>query len=368
MSEKLSVGFIGCGNISGAYVKGCRLFDILEITAMSDLDMQKAREMAQKHGIPKVCTVDELLADGDIDIVLNLTIPAAHAEVSLQAIEAGKHVYCEKPLALDTADGRAILEAAARQGVRVGCAPDTFLGGGLQTCRKLIDDGEIGEPVAATAFMMSGGPESWHPNPVFYYAAGGGPLFDMGPYYLTALIHLLGPITRVTSAARVSFAERIATSEARYGERIPVQTPTHVAGLLDFAAGPVGTMITSFDIKGGSELPRIEIYGSQGTLSVPDPNTFKGPVRLKRAGEKEWQEMPLTHSPHVLRGIGLADMAYGIAGGRPHRASGELAYHVLDLMESLLAASDEGRHIMIASTCARPAALPVGLPDGTLDN
>jgi predicted dehydrogenase len=368
MNQKVTVGFIGCGNISGAYIKGCRQFDILEITAVSDLDMQKARETAEAHDIPKACTVAELLADPGIDIVLNLTIPAAHAEVSLQAIEAGRHVYSEKPLALTAADGRAILDAAVRQGVRVGCAPDTFLGGGLQTCRKLIDDGAIGEPVAATAFMMSGGPESWHPNPVFYYEAGGGPLFDMGPYYLTALIHLLGPITRVTSATRISFAERIATSEARYGERIPVTTPTHVASLLDFGAGPVGTMITSFDIKGGSELPRIEIYGSQGTLSVPDPNTFKGPVRLRRAGEKEWQEMPLTHSPDVLRGIGVADMAYGIRSGRPHRASGELAYHVLENMEALLKASEESRYLSLESTCARPDALPVGLPEGTLDS
>ena len=172
----------------------------------------------------------------------------------------------------------------------------------------------------------------------------------------------------MTSATRISFTERIATSEARYGERIPVTTPTHVAALLDFAAGPVGTMITSFDIKGGSELPRIEIYGSQGTLSVPDPNTFKGPVRLRRAGENEWQEMPLTHSPDVLRGIGVADMAYGITSGRPHRASGELASHVLENMELLLKASEESRYLLLESTCPRPEALPVGLPEGTLDS
>ena len=368
MIQKVMVGFIGCGNISKAYIEGCRQFDILEITAVSDLDMQKARETAEKHDIPRACSVADLLADPDIDIVLNLTIPAAHAAVSVQAIEAGKHVYGEKPLALDSADGRAILDAAAQNNVRVGCAPDTFLGGGLQTCRKLIDDGQIGLPVAATAFMMSGGPESWHLNPVFYYEAGGGPLFDMGPYYLTALVNLLGPVSGVSSVARISFEERIATSEALHGLRIPVSTPTHVASLLDFAAGPVGTMITSFDIKGGSELPRIEIYGSEGTLSVPDPNTFKGPVRLRRAGEKEWQEIPLTHSPHVGRGIGAADMAYGIVSGRPHRAGGQLSYHVLETMEALLVASDEERHIEITSTCARPEMLPVGLPEGTLDN
>ena len=368
MGEKVSIGFVGVGNICGQYVRGCRQFEILEITAVSDLDMDRARDVAGEYGIPRACTVEELLADPAIDIVLNLTIPAAHAAVSLQAIEAGKHVYSEKPLALTTGDGRAILEAAAQKGVRVGCAPDTFLGGGVQTCRKLIDDGAIGVPVGATAFMMSGGPESWHPNPFFFYEVGAGPLFDMGPYYLTALVNLFGPIAGVSALARKSFPERVATSEAHYGRRIPVHTPTHVASLLDFDAGPVGTMITSFDINGGSQLPRIEVYGSEGTLSVPDPNTFTGPVRLKHAGEKEWQDVPLTHSSDVGRGIGVADMAYAIRSGRPHRASGDLAYHVLENMESLLKASEEGHYLPIESTCARPDALPVGLPEGTLDS
>jgi predicted dehydrogenase len=368
MSQKVAVGIIGCGNISGAYIKGCRQFEILEVAACADIVMERARETAERYGIPKAYSVSELLHDADVDIALNLTIPAAHAGVSLQALAAGKHIYSEKPLALTAVDGQAILDEAARHAVRVGCAPDTFLGGGLQTCRKLIDEGQIGEPLAATAFMMSGGPESWHPNPAFFYEVGAGPLFDMAPYYLTALINLLGPIARVTSMARISFEERIATCEARYGERIPVSTPTHVAGLLDFAAGPIATLITSFDIKGGAELPRIEIYGSQGTLSVPDPNTFGGPVRLRRAGEDAWREIPLTHSPDVRRGVGVADMAYGIESGRPHRASGELAYHVLETMELLLAASEEGRHLALSSTCDRPQALPIGLEEGVLDS
>jgi predicted dehydrogenase len=368
MGQKVTVGIIGCGNISGAYIKGCRQFEILEVAACADIDREKAERTAEAHAIPKAYPVADLLADPAVDMVLNLTIPAAHAEVSLAAIESGKHVYSEKPLALTTGEGRAILETAARRQLRVGCAPDTFLGGALQTCRKLIDDGWIGEPVAATAFMMGGGPESWHPNPAFFYQEGAGPLFDMGPYYLTALVHLLGPIARVTAAARISFPERVATSEARFGERIPVSVPTHVAGLLDFAAGPVGTLITSFDIKGGAQLPRIEIYGSQGSLSVPDPNYFGGPVRLRRAGGEEWQEIPLTHSADVSRGIGVADMAYGIAYGRAHRAGGELAFHVLEAMEALLAASAEGRHVTITSPCARPAALPMGLLAGRLDS
>jgi predicted dehydrogenase len=310
--------------------------------------------------------VAELLADPAIEIVINLTIPATHAEVSLAAIAAGKHVQSEKPLAISRADGQQILAAAAAKGVRLGCAPDTFLGGGLQTCRKLIDDGEIGQPVGATAFMMSGGPESWHPNPIFFYQQGAGPMFDMGPYYLTALIHLLGPVVRVSGASRISFAERVATSQARQGERIPVEVPTYVAGLLNFASGPIASLITTFDVPGGSNLPNIEIYGSEGSLRAPDPNIFGGPVLLRRAGSKEWQEMPLSHDSEVMRGIGVADMATAIRAGQPHRTSGELAYHVLDLMHAFEDSSQSGRHIEIESSCQRPAALPLGLAKGQL--
>ena len=246
--------------------------------------------------------------------------------------------------------------------MRIGCAPDTFLGGGLQTCRRLIDEGAIGQPVGATAFMMSGGPESWHPNPSFFYQNGAGPMFDMGPYYLTALIHLLGPVERVSGATRRSFPERVAHT----GERIPVAVTTYVAGLLNFESGPIATLITTFDVAGGSNLPNIEIYGSRGTLRVPDPNTFGGPVLLRQAGRKEWQEMPLTHDGEVLRGIGVADMATAIAAQQPHRASGELAYHVLDLMHAFDESSQNGQHIQIESRCRRPAALPARLPKGQL--
>ena len=367
MQGKVGVGIMGCGNIVGQYIAGCRQFEILEIAACADIDAGKAANTAVEHGIPRALTPAELLVDPGVDIVINLTIPAVHAEVSLAALRAGKHVYSEKPLATNTADGRALLAAAAERGLLVGCAPDTFLGGGLQTCRKLIDDGWIGEPVAATAFMMSGGPEPWHPNPAFFYLAGAGPLFDMAPYYLTALVNLLGPVGRVTAAARISFSERIATSAARFGERLPVETPTHVAGLLEFAAGPVGTLITSFDIKGGSNLPRIEIYGSAGTVSVPDPNTFGGPVRLRRAGAAEWSDVPLLFSDQVGRGIGVADLAYALRDGRAPRAGGDLAFHVLEAMESLLLAAEQGTHITLQSSPARPAPLPLGLLPGRLE-
>jgi predicted dehydrogenase len=364
--EKVKVGLVGCGNISSAYIKGCRLFPILDVVACADIIPTLATAKAAEFGLAKAYSVEELLNDPEIQIVINLTVPQAHATVSLAAIEAGKHVHSEKPLAVNRDDGRKILVAAKEKSVLVGCAPDTFLGGGLQTCRKLIDDGWIGQPVAATAFMMSHGPESWHPNPDFFYKTGAGPMFDMGPYYLTALVTLLGPVQRLTGSARISFPERIATSEARYGQRITVETPTHVAGTLDFVTGPIATVIMSFDVWAAT-LPRIEIYGSAGTLSIPDPNTFGGPVRIRRAGATEWNEIPLTHSAEVGRGIGVADLAYALVYGRPHRASGALAYHVLDLMEAFTDASRTGRHIEIESRCERPAPLPLGLLRDYLD-
>ncbi len=365
MANKTRVGVIGCGNILGAYVRGCRAFDNLALDACADILPEKARAAAAEHDIPRALSVEALLADASLDIVINLTIPTAHAEVSQAVLDAGHHLYSEKPLAIERQDGLAVLDKAAEKGLRVGCAPDTFLGGGLQTCRKVLDDGLIGEPLGASAFVLSHGPESWHPNPGFFYERGGGPLLDMGPYYLTALIHLLGPIKRVAGATRISFPERIATSKARYGQRLPVSVPTHVTALLDFAAGPVASLIASFDVW-RSTLPRIELYGSEGTLVVPDPNIFGGPVRLWRPSEGEWREVPLSHSDAVGRGIGVADMALGLANDRPHRANGEMAYHVLDVMQAIEESSDAGRHIQPESTCRQPEALPLGFLEGML--
>jgi predicted dehydrogenase len=256
---------------------------------------------------------------------------------------------------------------AKQKGVRVGGAPDTFLGAGLQTCRKLIDDGWIGQPVAATAFMLSHGPESWHPSPEFYYEVGGGPMFDMGPYYLTALVSLLGPVRRVSGSARISFSERLITSQPKYGQRVTVETPTHVVGVLDFAAGAIGAIITSFDVW-AHNLPRIEIYGSEGSLSVPDPNTFGGPVRVRRAGANEWSDMPLTYGyAENSRGLGVADMAHALQSGRPHRANGDLTFHVLDIMHAVHEASAGGHYIELKSQCERPAAFPLDMPPRLLD-
>ncbi len=366
MEAKVRVGVIGCGSICGHYFKGCGAFHILDVVACADLIPERAEAKAEEFGIAKSCPVDDLLADPDIQIVVNLTVPRAHGEVNLAAVEAGKSAYGEKPFAVFREEGRKVLQAAKKGGVLVGGAPDTFLGGGIQTCRKLIDEGWIGEPVAATAFVAGRGPGHWHPNPDFFYQVGGGPMFDMGPYYLTAIVSLLGPIVRVTASTRISFPERVILNKARFGEKIQVETPTHLAGAVDFENGVIGTIVTSFDVW-AHHLPCIEIYGSEGSLGVPNPNIFGGPVLVRRAGAEEWSEVPLTHSADVMRGIGVADMAYALSCGRPHRANGEMGYHVLDVMHAFDEASKSGKHVVIQSGCDRPAPLPTGLLPGTLD-
>lgn len=354
-----NIGVIGCGNISDIYLKAGGKFPNLEISACADLDMDRARAKAAQYGV-RALTVDQLLSDPAIDVVINLTIPAAHAEVDMAAIAAGKSVYGEKPLALNRDDGRAVLAAAAAANLRVGSAPDTFLGGGLQTCRKLIDDGVIGEPVAATANMICHGHEHWHPSPEFYYQPGGGPMFDMGPYYLTALVSMLGPVRRVTGSTRITFPERTISSQPKAGQTIQVQVPTHVVGLLDFAGGATATIVTTFDVW-SSTLPWLEIYGTEGTLRLPDPNTFGGPVFVRRGRESEWREAPMTHGyTENSRGLGVADMVQAMSEGRTHRANGALAYHVLDIMCAIHDAAADNKHILLESSCERPAALPAG--------
>ena len=359
--DRVRVGIVGCGNISGIYLKNLTgVFPNIQVAACADLLPERARAKAGEFGIPKACTVEELLADPEVEIVVNLTTPQAHAEICLRALDGGKHVYVEKPLAVTRADGVRILQQAAAKRLLVGGAPDTFLGGGLQTCRKLIDDGMIGVPVAATAFMACHGHEGWHPDPAFYYQTGGGPMLDMGPYYLTALISLLGPVGRVTGSARISFPERTITSQPQYGQVIKVEVPTHVVGILDFTCGAVATILTSFDIW-AARLPHLEIYGSEGTLGVPDPNSFGGPVYLRRKGQLDWMEMPLSHGyTENSRGIGVSDMARALREGGPHRANGQMAGHVLEIMHAIHDASREGRHIVPESACARPAPLPAG--------
>ena len=363
--EPVKVGVVGCGNISSAYFGALKKFGIVEVTACADLIMERAEAKAEENGI-RACTVKELLADPEIEIVLNLTVPGAHVEVNMACAKAGKNFHAEKPLALNRKEGKKTLDAACKKDLLVGSAPDTFMGGGIQTCRKLIDDGAIGEPVSAVAFMMSHGHESWHPNPEFYYKAGGGPMFDMGPYYLTALVNLLGPARRVSSSTRITFPNRTIASEPKKGRKIKVEVPTHIAGTIDFASGAIGTMVTSYDVWRHA-CPTIEIYGTEGSVKVPDPNGFGGTVMLSTPAD-DWEEVPLTHGyTDGNRGIGVADMAYALRFGRPHRASGEMALHVLDIMQAFHEASDTGRCIELKTTCERPAQMPIGLEEGTLD-
>ena len=357
----MKVGLIGCGTVSPKYLKNLPRYPGGEVTVCSDIDVDRARSKAEEFGVPRSCSVGELLADPDVELVVNLTPPDRHAEVSLAAMAAGKYVYSEKPLAVAREDGEAIMREASKRGVMVGCAPDTFLGGGIQTCRKLIDDGQIGRPIAATAFMLNHGHEHWHPAPAFYYKKGGGPMFDMGPYYLTALITLLGPIRRVSGSHGSGFAERTITSPPLSGQTVEVEVPTHVAGVLDFQNGAIVTIVTSFDVW-ASQAPRIEIYGTEGTLSVPDPNRFGGPVMVQR-GRGEWREAPLTH-PEGGRGLGVAEMAAALRAGRGSRVDAAMANHVLDVMHAVHESSDDGRHVTLGTGCEPPTAVTPGQVEG----
>ena len=358
--ETFGVGIVGCGKISGTYFENLtNMFSDTAVVACSDLDQERAAVKAAEFGA-EAMTTELLLQDERVDLVLNLTTPQHHASLNAAAIAAGKHVYVEKPLAVTLADGEASMARAEAAGVRLGCAPDTFLGGGIQACRKLIDDGAIGEVTSCLAFMTCPGHESWHPDPEFYYLAGGGPMLDMGPYYLTALVNLVGPIAAVSAMTGQASPTRTITSEKKRGTVIPVEVPTHQSGSIRFASGAIGTMVMSFDV-GRSDTPRIEIHGTEGTLSVPDPNSFGGPIKLASRGG-DWKDVEIVSHGYTEngRGIGVAEMAQAIRDDRPHRVSGQLALHVLDVMLAFEAASDRGATVTIESPCERPEALPVG--------
>ncbi len=359
------IGIIGCGDIAGkAYVPGARHYAACELAAVASRDPDKARAFAAEHDIPRGCGVDELLADPTITLVANLTPPEVHAALTRAILEAGKHVYVEKPLALSRAEAEPVLALARERGLRIACAPDTFLGTGLQTCRRVLDAGEIGAVIGGVAHFACPGHEGWHPNPAFYYAPGGGPLFDMGPYYITALVSLLGPVHSVCGFAVRGERERTVATGPRTGDRLGVAVDTHVAGVLRFAGGAVIELMMSFETW-GHHLPLLELYGSAGSLALPDPNTFAPPVRLKQ-GTGDWRELPCAHETG-RRGAGIADLLSALASGRAHRASAELAFHVLDVMESLLTAAHEQRVVAIRSSCRRPAPVPLGLDPGAFD-
>jgi predicted dehydrogenase len=327
------------------------------VTAVADIDKSRADNAAKEFSIAHSLTPDELYEHPEVDLVLNLTIPAAHGPVATQAVLAGKHVYNEKPLAVTLEQARTLDRAAVDKGVRVGCAPDTFLGSGIQTARQALDEGMIGEPVAVQAFMLSSGPESWHPSPEFFFKPGGGPMLDMGPYYLTALVNLLGPIRRTTGVSRASFRTRTVGSGPLKGTQIEVDTPTHIVGGIEFASGALGQITTSFDVHFGHMQP-ITIFGSEGTMLVPDPNNFSGDVKVRRRDQEEWTVVPPRKNfAENSRGVGVLDIAVALEEGRAHRANGALATHVLEVMLSFAKASEEGRHQTIETQLVRPAAL-----------
>ena len=376
----LRIGLIGCGRISDIYLENCARFDEIDVVACASLDLAESKAKAEQHGIAKACTPDAILSDPDIDAVLNLTIPAAHAEIGLSALDSGKHVYAEKPFATALEDGERLLALAREKGLTVGNAPDTFLGGRWQTVRKLLDQGLIGKPTGVAAFVGTHGVERHHPNPDFYYQVGGGPLLDLGPYYLTAMVFLLGPIQQVSGMTRRTFDRRMIENGPRHGDMMDVAVDTHVQSMFRFASGVIGSMTISFDVW-DSEMARFEIYGEDGTICIPDPdpvhgaNVFGGPVwyrtrdtsrwshQPRPEGREHWQVAENTHGYNEnARGLGLLDLAYAVAEGRPPRASGEMAYHVLDVMLSMLRSSDSGRFEPVQSHCDRPAPLPEVFP------
>ncbi|KTR08259.1 oxidoreductase [Aureimonas ureilytica] len=352
----VGIGIIGCGNISAAYLKAARNFPVLDIRALADRRLEAAEARGAEFGIPAV-SVEALLADPTIEIVLNLTIPAAHVEVGLQILAAGKHAYSEKPLGIDFADATRLTEEAKRRGLRLGSAPDTFLGGAHQAARAFLDQGHLGQPIGGSAFFLCPGHERWHPDPAFYYKAGGGPMLDMGPYYITDLVNLLGPVARVAGLSPEPRRQRTITSQPRNGELIDVEVPTHVAGALQFQNGAVVTMAMSFDVAGHKHLP-LEVYGTDGSLIVPDPNHFGGDLSFLPKGG-EWRSLAV-EEPYAdgnYRSLGLADMAAALRQGRPHRAHGDLALHVLEVMEAFGRSNETGRFVEIDTRPERPAPL-----------
>ena len=367
MSAPLGVGIVGCGNIAAAYLRRASLFADIEVRAVADLDPAAARSRAGEFGV-RACAVDELLASDEVDLVLNLTVPSAHAAVSRAALEAGRHVYSEKPFVLSTAEGLELRALAESRGLRVGSAPDTFLGGAHQLARALVDAGRIGRITGATAHVMSRGMEHWHPNPDFFYQPGAGPMLDVGPYYVTNLVQLLGPVRRVAAMAATPRAERPISSGPRDGQTVPVGTPTTLHATLELACGALVTLGASWDVRDHGHAP-MELYGETGTLYLPDPNFFGGelvvadgeaPPETLTAGDHPFAEPNEDHPQGRManwRAAGLADMARAIREGRPHRCSLELALHAVEVMTAILDSAERRAFVELRTSCERPEPL-----------
>ncbi|WP_243074446.1 Gfo/Idh/MocA family protein [Microbacterium sp. SS28] len=358
MGSPHRIGVVGLGVISGVYLETLSQAPDAVITAVADLDHARAEAVAATLPSARALTVAELIAADDVDIVLNLTIPAAHAEIALAAIAAGKAVYGEKPLAASFADAEEIIRQAEAAGLRVGTAPDTVLGTGIQTARALVDAGEIGRPLAATAVMAGAGHEWWHPNPDFYYKPGGGPLLDMGPYYVTALVQLLGPVEWVVGAGSALRSERTIATGPRAGEVVSVEVDSHVTGILAHASGALSTITTTFDAV-ATKAPNIEVHGEKASLIVPDPNHFDGEVLVRALGASDWAAVPSRAGiAGAARGTGLLDLLRTPEGVEP-RASGAMGLHVLEIMTGLLESARLGSRVTMTTTVERPPLVPL---------
>jgi predicted dehydrogenase len=360
------IGIIGCGNIAPVYLKTLSEIPWIDVASFADGLAGQAESFAARYGGTAV-SVEDMLADDSLQAVVNLTPATAHAAVTRTALSAGRPVFSEKPLGIDFGEAKQLVDLARAKGVRLGCAPDTVLGVGLQTARAVIDKGMIGEPIGGAGFMLGFGPEWWHPNPEIFYTTGAGPLFDMGPYYLTAFASLLGPAKSIIGSARAASAERIIHTTGRVGDRFTAVAPTHVSSIIEFGSGAIVNLTTSFDVK-ATKLRNIEIFGSEATLRVPDPNTFGGPVEIKGILSDEWREVPLPkpNTPQQ-RGIGLADMLSATQASRPHRASAELALHVVELMTLTLHSAETGQRMDLTTSFDRPSPLDYQLPADTFD-
>lgn len=369
MAKKLGVGVIGCGNISAAYFRLAPLFRGIEMRACADINAEAAKARAAEFGL-RAETVDGLLAATDVDIIVNLTVPAAHYEVSKQILDAGKHVYSEKPFVLSVAEGLDLKKRAEKKGLRIGSAPDTFLGGAHQLARAIVDSGKLGRITSGTCHVMNHGMEHWHPNPDFFYAPGGGPILDLGPYYLANLIQLIGPVKQVAALTRIPFKERTISSKPRFGQKVPVNTPTTIHALLEFANGAAVSLNASWDVWQHGHAP-MELFGDEGTIYVPDPNFFGGNVRYTQKADPV-KKLPKWDHPFAVpnqqhaqgmmanyRTAGLADMAIAIGEGRPHRCSMELALHAVEVMTGVLKSGETGKFVAMKTTCERPQALGV---------
>lgn len=364
--RQVGIGIIGCGNILGRYLAGMSRFPNLAVRGCAARSAEHARAAAAEFGIDAFDTVADLLAAPDVDVVLNITTPAAHAETTAAALAAGRHVYVEKPITTGLSQARELVARAGAAGLLLGAAPDTFLGSAAQTARRAVDDGLIGEPVGVAGFITSGRVETWHPDPTFLFQPGGGPVADMGPYYLTAMVNLLGPLASVAARSRIGAPTRTVTSPGRRVDSITVTVPTHACAVLEFASGVIGTLLASFDVW-DHHLPRLEVYGTEGTLSVPDPNTFDGDVLIKRHADEDWRVLEPVIPPFAepgttdqyLRGPGVADLVAALHGA-PQRATAPLACHVLEAIEGIETASRTGGTVTLSTRVPRPQPVAEG--------